>query len=441
MSDLFYQIYHYFAGLLFQESHLYVLLVFFPFVLLLEIPFFSIMILGAIRAWLYEESSIPLERAYYPLVSCVICAYSERRGVCLSLESLLEQRYKGNIEILVIFDDAITNKATVDCVREYMTNKRLPKNISVRLIEKKSRGGHASSMNLGLNLSNGEVLFMIDADTSLENDVVTKVARHFIDKNVIAVSCSLKVRNSRQNLITRCQTIEYILGIELGRYGLNAVNSLNNISGAFGAFRRDFIRRIGGWSSGSAEDLDIIMRIQAYQARYPHLKIISERHAVAYTAVPETARELFTQRNRWDGDLFFIYVRRHWRKFNKHLFGRFKSLMIAWYGLYYQLALPFIVVFYYFYLLGVYHFSVVFSVTILIWLYYLVLSVVMFLFYLCLISRNVKQDIKKMPIILIMPIYQFVVRVCAIYFVLNEMLFNSHKDSSMAPWWVIKKSK
>ncbi len=439
MVDLIYQVYYYFHALFHQGHAFAYMLIFFPFVLLLEIPFVFIMILGSIRQWLKEESLYYFKIPYYPMVTCVICAYSEKEGVCMSIESLLEQRYHGKIEILVIFDGAKQNKETVDVVKHFMADRAVPDNIEVKLIEKKSRGGHASSMNLGLSLARGEVLIMIDADTSLENTVIAKASRHFIDKDVIAVSCGLKVRNAKVNWVTRFQSMEYILGIELGRFGLNAVNSLNNISGAFGIFRRDFIRRIGGWSNGSAEDLDMVMRIQAYQARYPHLKIVAERKAIAYTAVPEKAIELFHQRNRWDGDLFFIYVRRHWRKFNKHLFGRFKSMMIVWYGLYYQLMLPFVVILYYFYIAKIFNLSVVVAATILIWIYYTASGFVMLAVYLAIISRDLKDDIKLAPILLIMPVYQLIIRLCSVYFILNEILFESHKETSMAPWWVLKR--
>jgi cellulose synthase/poly-beta-1,6-N-acetylglucosamine synthase-like glycosyltransferase len=44
-------------------------------------------------------------------------------------------------------------------------------------------------------------------------------------------------------------------------------NVLNNISGAFGAFRASTLKLIGGWDNGSAEDIDITLRLKNYFGR------------------------------------------------------------------------------------------------------------------------------------------------------------------------------
>ena len=43
-------------------------------------------------------------------------------------------------------------------------------------------------------------------------------------------------------------------------------NLVNNISGAFGVFRASFIRWVGGWDAGTAEDLDMTLRLMGVKA-------------------------------------------------------------------------------------------------------------------------------------------------------------------------------
>lgn len=64
-----------------------------------------------------------------------------------------------------------------------------------------------------------------------------------------------------------------MISMQGGKTGLSEWNLINNISGAFGAFRRDFLRQIGGWDTHTAEDLDLTVRIKHYLKRHPNLKI------------------------------------------------------------------------------------------------------------------------------------------------------------------------
>ena len=107
---------------------------------------------------------------------------------------------------------------------------------------------------------------------------------------------------------------------QLAKIGLSEWNVVNNVSGAFGAFRRSFLQKIGGWDTHTAEDLDITLRIKNYFGRRP-LRIPFEPRAIGHTDAPVTFRQFLMQRLRWDGDLFFLYVRKHRHSFTPRLLG------------------------------------------------------------------------------------------------------------------------
>ena len=50
----------------------------------------------------------------------------------------------------------------------------------------------------------------------------------------MAVSGNLRVRNATHSLATRLQALEYMLAIHASRIGLDQLNAVNIISGAFG---------------------------------------------------------------------------------------------------------------------------------------------------------------------------------------------------------------
>jgi poly-beta-1,6-N-acetyl-D-glucosamine synthase len=442
MSDFFYPIYYYLTSVFADHRLLVFVLIFFPCVIIIELPYNVISVIYVVRGWLRIRYGEEPPKDYYPLVSILITAYSEsKEELEITIISILEQIYHGRIELLFIIDNAAENKETFINARKM---SKLYGNIpgrDIKIIAKQSRGGHASSMNLGLKLAKGEVLFALDADTSIDNQTVSTAVRHFKNPNVIALSGGLRVRNFKDSLITRLQAIEYIIGIQLGRFGLTELNVINNISGAFGIFRRKFLLQIGGWLNGTAEDMDLLLRIHAYTKRYPQLKIIHEPEIVGWTAVPVTFRKLMKQRLRWDGDLYYIYVTRHWRLFSSKLMGKVKTFFVAWYGLYFQLALPFIVLLYTIILLIKYNLAVVIAISILIYGYYLIVLIMMFLLFLLVVSERPKQDVLLFPWLFLMPFYQQIMRISAAFFILNEIIFKGHNDTSMAPWWVIRKTK
>jgi cellulose synthase/poly-beta-1,6-N-acetylglucosamine synthase-like glycosyltransferase len=97
------------------------------------------------------------------------------------------------------------------------------------------------------------------------------------------------------------QVMEYLRAFYSGRLGLNRINGLILISGAFGLFRTDVVRDIGGYRHDTAtEDLDIVVRLHRHlidKGREYTVDFVSE--PVAWTEVPSTRQVLGRQRRRW----------------------------------------------------------------------------------------------------------------------------------------------
>ena len=287
--DLLYGIEHYVMSIFKSGKLINLFLYYFPFVLFLEMPFYMFTVAYSIKGWLTLHKQKGLKEVYTPLVSIVVTAYNETYDeLMVTFRSISEQIYEGVIEVLIIVDNAAENKKTVKLAEEIAKKFNNGINRQFKVVNKIARGGHASSMNLGLRIAKGEVLIMMDADTSMDNTTVVHTAKHFKDPYVIAVSGAVRVRNAFDSLTTRMQAIEYMTSIQLARFGLTELGVTNNISGAFGIFRTSFVRQIGGWLNGTAEDLDLTLRIHTYLSRYPWLKMIHEPYAVSWTESPTT---------------------------------------------------------------------------------------------------------------------------------------------------------
>src|SRR5207302_7409310 len=107
-----------------------------------------------------------------------------------------------------------------------------------------------------------DILIAVDADTLFRTGTIGRLARHFADPKVGAVSGNARVGN-REKWITRFQSIEYVYGFNLDRRALDYLNAITVVPGAVGAWRRDLVIAQGGFGHDTlAEDADLTLAIR-----------------------------------------------------------------------------------------------------------------------------------------------------------------------------------
>ncbi|MCD6183109.1 MAG: glycosyltransferase [Thermovirga sp.] len=412
---------------------------FVPFVLFFEVPVYLMVLLGILKYGLIRMSEKYTQDHNYPFVSCIITCYNEKDGVKRTIQTLAEQLYPGPIQIIAVVDGAEQNKETYEATKSMeKVVSQMPKR-SLLVLPKWKRGGRVSSLNSGLIFAKGEIVMALDGDTSFDNNMVERATRHFEDPDVVAVSGSLKVRNIRKSLVTRLQAIEYFFSIQASRTGLSAFNIINNISGAFGVFRKEILKAVMGWGTGSAEDLDLTLRIKNYFGRHKNMKIVFDPEVVGLTDVPETFKNFFKQRLRWDGDLTYIYFRKHWMTFTPRLVGWRNFIALLWMGLLFQIVMPFAITGYLTYIVVAFPASFALGIMALVYLFYLTVTAFFFIIFVLVLSERPWQDLKLFPWIVFTPIFAMVNRIHNAFSTLWEIFGMGNLDTSMPPWWVIRK--
>ena len=222
---------------------------------------------------------------YLPAVSVIVPAYNEAAVIGETIESLLKSAYQ-HYEIIVV-DDGSEDR-TSEIVRE-----RFAHEARVRLFTEPNRS-KAAALNLGLSHATGEIIVALDADTVFPPQTIGALAQRFHDPRMGAIAGNAKVGN-RINIITRWQALEYITSQNMDRRAFASLNCITVVPGAVGAWRRELIERVGGFSSDTlAEDQDLTLRI-----RKLGYKIGYEENAIAWTEAPDTLRGLARQRHRW----------------------------------------------------------------------------------------------------------------------------------------------
>ena len=267
----------------------------FWFVLLLEIPHYSLSFVAVALASLRKPGADapPAGR-----ISVIIAGHNEAHAIERCIASVHDQWLKPD-EVIVVSDGS--NDAMPERLRMLADRGVIDRFHCVTL-----RGGKSAGVNLAAREATGDIIVNIDCDCSLDRYALRELVRPFADPKVGAACGNIFVRNASVGLITRFQAIEYLISISLGKKAASLIDQVVCISGAFGAFRRSAYASVYGSDPGGGEDLDLTLRL-----RKAGWRVTFAPDAIVSTDVPETPRALLRQRLRWDRDAIGLRYRKH----------------------------------------------------------------------------------------------------------------------------------
>lgn len=270
------------------------------FGILLLFPTFTFLAWTFIGRLLYEvEVRRRPKRAladFHPKVSIIIPAYNEEQTIAAAVRSadLAARRYPGEVEILVGNDGSLDR--TLLIAREAI--KRL-QNATGAVVDL-PHGGKSNALNGMLRVATGEIVVRIDADARISPSVgFQEIVGHLAIPEVGAVQGTL-LPLQEEGWTRRLRLMEIAWTHLFLRRATMATRTTQVVDGAFCAFRRADLLRVGGWVAWNGEDTEITLRLQrlGYTMRF-------EPKALAYEDVPATYDQLERQRIRWfRGGLF-----------------------------------------------------------------------------------------------------------------------------------------
>lgn len=321
-------------------------------------------------------------------ISVVIPSYNEEITLENCIKGLIAQTHE-NYEIVIVDDGSKdqTLKIAYELQEKYKDKK-------IKVITQKN-GGRSSAINLGIKNSDGEIIVCLDADSIFSKDTLHNLSNAFNnDEKLTAICGNVKVSN-KDNLLTKCQALDYIGGFNITRRAFSSLNCIQIISGTLGAFKKDKLIEVGGFSPDMiTEDMDLTINLatKGYKAMYLP-------NAIAYTEAPEDIKGFYKQRYRWDFGMFQVI-----RKYKSFLFSDSNNLMSL-------LGLPYIIIYVTcnivitFILIGILIYSIIYENI----LYTLIPSILMVMTYNFIINAYSiyidKEDLKMLWLIPIFTIY------------------------------------
>jgi poly-beta-1,6-N-acetyl-D-glucosamine synthase len=273
-----------------------------------ELPRYTIgaVVIALAARWLPERTG----ECDYLSFTVLLVGHNEAKALRKAVEGLAEQtiaKKRGGLQIVVV-DDGSTDGMSDIALALQREGK------VTQVLRSDQRGGKSAGVNFGLTVCTTDIVFITDVDTTFDRDAFQIMLSYFADPSVGGVSGNLGVRNPFTSLITRNQTIEYAIGLTLGRRIADALGILTIVSGAFGAFRRVALQSVGGQDVEVGEDADLTLKL-----RRAGWRIRFAPDARGLTDVPETVTALIAQRLRWDRGIITIWTRKFSSVFNPRL--------------------------------------------------------------------------------------------------------------------------
>lgn len=278
-----------------------------------------------------------------PPITIIVPAHNEEKSIRVAVRKLLELDYP-EVQIVVV-NDGSEDRTLEELQQEFQLRpvravyvsevKSAPVRGLYRsatepmllVIDKKAAGSKADAVNAGLNAASSPYVCVVDADSVLEPDALLRIMLPVMQdpERVVAVGGIVRVLNGSgfeggqlrarlpKKSIEVIQVIEYLRAFLIGREAWAEGNMLTIISGAFGVFRTDLVRAVGGYRTGAiGEDVDLVARFHRYLLDLgADYRIGFVPDPVCWTEVPSDVKSLGRQRARWHkGLLDVLWVNR-----------------------------------------------------------------------------------------------------------------------------------
>ena len=283
-------------------------------------------------------------------MSILIPCFNEEDTIAMSMRGLLAMDYT-NYQVIYINDgsydgtmDALQKELdlvaeniqpTMEDKRTYALFSQKTHHLGIEavyrsrrypnfLVIEKRNGGKSESLNAGIHYAANDIIVTLDADSVLDKQALQRMNRVLEDADVVACGGSIhimqgydpaylekRIGRKRSTLITM-QILEYLKGFYIYKMSLDKQKAMAIISGAFGVFTKDVLKRVGGFRKTLGEDIDITLKIQIAIHKTAQ-KIVYLPDALCYTQCPESWHDLVRQRIRWQKG--FINCIAYYRRF------------------------------------------------------------------------------------------------------------------------------
>jgi cellulose synthase/poly-beta-1,6-N-acetylglucosamine synthase-like glycosyltransferase len=264
------------------------------------------------------------------LVSIIVPAYNEEHNIGQCIEAILQQDFKGEMELIVVNDGSSDRTAEIA--------SRYP----VTVLNLKTNQGKAHALNTGIKNAKGNILIFSDSDSQMSRDAVRTLVNCLkaqCDVYAVAGNVFIKDLEGKNTFLTYFQMIEYRMEQEITRYLQGLGGKVLVCPGPLFAVRREVIEDLLFSDRSVIEDADFTLQV----LRKP-MKVVQAPEAKVYTHAPDSLQKWLIQRKRWwYGNLQLWRIHNHWAKRNPWMILNYSGYITSTCSVVLLLLLPFFI--------------------------------------------------------------------------------------------------
>ncbi len=169
-------------------------------------------------------------------------------------------------------------------------------------------------LNLGLQVSRGDIVTIFDAEDEPHPDILNIINTTMLNEDVDAVQSGVQLMNHNTRWFCFLNVLEYFFWFKSSLHFFSKIG-MTPLGGNTVFVRRELMEQLGGWDEAClTEDADLGIRLSLSHAR---IRILYEDEFVTREETPHTIAQFIKQRTRWNQGFIQILFKGEWLKLEK----------------------------------------------------------------------------------------------------------------------------
>ncbi len=201
-----------------------------------------------------------------PFVTILIATFNEKFVIANTLDALMNLDYPRDKLQVVVADDS--SDETIEVIDQKVLELNSQGIQSVVSRRKARTGFKSGALNQAVSLLKGDYVLLLDADSTVRPDILTKGLNAFgRDARIGFVSFRVGHYNREQNLTTRLFALQLDQGDTVTKMGAYSIDAPYSFQGGFVLVSMAVLRQVGFWTNQSIVE-DAYLSCKIYCAGY-----------------------------------------------------------------------------------------------------------------------------------------------------------------------------
>lgn len=240
----------------------------------------------------------------YPFVSIIVAVRNEQNNIIFFVQSVLNQKYKGDFELIIINDHSEDDSLVF--LNKFKTN-----NIKINNLPQ-GKKGKKDSLSFGAELAKADILAFTDGDCILPPFWLSIMLKTFVQGNYTILCGPVEFYDDKKSIFSDLLKLEFLSLTGLGAAGFFLKKPYMCNGANYIIEKKVFLKYSSAMRKefSSGDDVFLLHTLK----KYYKVGFCHSQDAIVKTKAPSNFNEFLYQRLRWASktkgykDFFAIYV-------------------------------------------------------------------------------------------------------------------------------------